>query len=60
MRIKEVIEQSISLKTHLLKDEIFLKEIEKVKDAMVKALKEGNKILWCGNGGSAADCAHAG
>ncbi|MDD4830386.1 MAG: D-sedoheptulose 7-phosphate isomerase [Bacteroidales bacterium] len=58
MRIKEVIEQSISLKTHLLKDEIFLKEIEKVKDAMVKALKEGNKILWCGNGGSAADCQH--
>ncbi|MBP1644482.1 MAG: Phosphoheptose isomerase [Bacteroidetes bacterium] len=57
-RIKQVIEESISLKTLLLKDEAFLKEIEKVKDVMVKALKDGKKILWCGNGGSAADSQH--
>lgn len=57
-RIKQVIEESISLKTLLLKDEAFLNEIEKVKDVMVKALKDGKKILWCGNGGSAADSQH--
>lgn len=57
-RIKQVIEESVSLKTLLLKDEAFLKEIEKVKDVMVKALKDGKKILWCGNGGSAADSQH--
>ncbi|MDD2530261.1 MAG: D-sedoheptulose 7-phosphate isomerase [Bacteroidales bacterium] len=58
IRIKQVIEESVSLKTLLLNDEAFLKEIEKVKDVMVKALKEGKKILWCGNGGSAADSQH--
>lgn len=57
-RIKQVIEESVALKTLLLNDEAFLKEIEKVKDVMVKALKEGKKILWCGNGGSAADSQH--
>ena len=25
---------------------------------MTRALLEGNKILWCGNGGSAADAQH--
>ncbi|MFA6806656.1 MAG: D-sedoheptulose 7-phosphate isomerase [Bacteroidales bacterium] len=58
MRIKQVIEESISLKTKLLSDEIFLNEIEEVKDVMVKALRENKKILWCGNGGSAADSQH--
>jgi len=58
MRIRQVIEESISLKTLLLKDEAFLNEIEKVKDVMVKALNDGKKILWCGNGGSAADSQH--
>ncbi|MDD4739206.1 MAG: D-sedoheptulose 7-phosphate isomerase [Bacteroidales bacterium] len=57
-RIKQVIEESVALKTLLLKDEAFLKEIEKVKDVMVKALNDGKKILWCGNGGSAADSQH--
>ncbi len=57
-RIKQVIEESVSLKTLLLKDEAFLNEIEKVKDVMVKALNDGKKILWCGNGGSAADSQH--
>jgi D-sedoheptulose 7-phosphate isomerase len=27
-------------------------------DLMVEALRAGNKILFCGNGGSAADCQH--
>lgn len=57
-RIKQVIEESVSLKTLLLNDESFLKEIEKVKDVMVKAFKDGKKVLWCGNGGSAADSQH--
>ncbi len=57
-RIKQIIEESANLKTLLLKDEVFLKEIEKVKDVMVEALKNGKKILWCGNGGSAADSQH--
>ena len=43
MRIKEVIEQSISLKTHLLKDEIFLKEnIQKMCE-----LKQSSLVKEC-------------
>src|SRR6202000_1221203 len=29
-----------------------------IADAMSKALQARNKILWCGNGGSAADAQH--
>src|ERR1700722_20295808 len=25
---------------------------------MIEALQSGGKVLWCGNGGSAADCQH--
>lgn len=33
-------------------------ELEKVSDAIVRALKAGNKVLAMGNGGSAADAQH--
>jgi len=33
-------------------------EIIKAVDILVAAYKEGNKLLLCGNGGSAADCQH--
>jgi len=32
--------------------------LEEVANRMTRALLEGNKILWCGNGGSAADAEH--
>ena len=32
--------------------------LEKISRAILKALKSGNKILFCGNGGSAADSQH--
>ncbi len=33
-------------------------EIIKAVDILVSAYKDGNKLLLCGNGGSAADCQH--
>lgn len=33
-------------------------KLETVAKRMVKALSDGAKILWMGNGGSAADCQH--
>lgn len=33
-------------------------DINKVAETMIKALKAGNKIMVCGNGGSAADSQH--
>lgn len=33
-------------------------QVEAVVDAVVTALRAGNKVLWCGNGGSAAEAQH--
>jgi len=33
-------------------------EIERASDLLIDTLKQGGKILLCGNGGSAADCQH--
>jgi D-sedoheptulose 7-phosphate isomerase len=33
-------------------------QCEAIADAMVKALRRGNKVLWMGNGGSAAEAQH--
>ncbi len=32
--------------------------IEKITEEMIKAFKSGKKVLFCGNGGSAADAQH--
>lgn len=56
--IKNIIQASIATKQQILEDENLLQTIEKVKDVMVTAFKNGNKVLFCGNGGSAADAQH--
>jgi D-sedoheptulose 7-phosphate isomerase len=33
-------------------------QVQAIVDVMVKAFKAGNKVLWMGNGGSAADAQH--
>jgi D-sedoheptulose 7-phosphate isomerase len=33
-------------------------QVEAIADALVTALRDGKKILWCGNGGSAAEAQH--
>lgn len=32
--------------------------LEKISNEIIRVLKAGNKIMLCGNGGSAADCQH--
>jgi len=32
--------------------------MEEIADRMTRALLDGNKIMWCGNGGSATDAQH--
>jgi D-sedoheptulose 7-phosphate isomerase len=31
---------------------------EQIATRMIESLRQGRKILWCGNGGSAAECQH--
>jgi D-sedoheptulose 7-phosphate isomerase len=57
-KIKNIIQASIETKQQLLQNEELLKTIEKVVDALVTAFKNGNRVYFCGNGGSAADAQH--
>ena len=56
--IKDIIQSSINVKQQILEDSNMISTIENVIDVCVKALNKGNKILFCGNGGSAADAQH--
>lgn len=42
----------------LLDAEHYRAQVERIVEAMVTALRGGNKVLWCGNGGSAAEAQH--
>lgn len=53
--IKEHIKESMSVKQTLLEQ---VDVIEKITSEIIQAFKEGNKVLICGNGGSAADSQH--
>lgn len=56
--IKSIITASIQTKEKLLADTSLLETIEKVTAAIIEAFNNGNKVLFCGNGGSAADAQH--
>ena len=49
---------SIAVKEAILADEALLSRMQLTADCMVAALKAGGKVLFCGNGGSAADAQH--
>lgn len=54
--IKEHIKESIKTKQELLEKSIV--NIQKASEILIDAINSGNKILICGNGGSAADSQH--
>ena len=54
--IKQIIKDSAEVKLSMLND--CINEIESAAKMMIDASEKGNKILWCGNGGSAADAQH--
>jgi len=56
--IQAIISESIEVKKQLLDDTKILEDINTCVEVIVQALKNGNKILLCGNGGSAADAQH--
>ena len=57
-KIREIISSSIETKQKILADETLLKTICDGVDVIVNALKNGNRVYFCGNGGSAADAQH--
>src|SRR5690349_17372508 len=57
-KITDIIKASISTKESILKDPVLLGTIEKLADIITSALRNGNRVYFCGNGGSAADAQH--
>jgi D-sedoheptulose 7-phosphate isomerase len=57
-KIKSIIEESIQLKGKLISDDTLVKTIEDVVTLLLACLKNGHRIWFCGNGGSAADAQH--
>src|SRR5215210_169812 len=56
--IKDIITKSIEVKQQVLEDEQLLSSVQKAVEVITSAFKNGNKVLFCGNGGSAADAQH--
>jgi len=56
--INRIISDSITVRQELLSDPALLEQIARVADSCIQAFRNGNKILLCGNGGSAADAQH--
>jgi D-sedoheptulose 7-phosphate isomerase len=56
--LKKNLENSIKLKTTLLNDDVILNKIEQIVNDIVTCYKNDGKVLWAGNGGSAADSQH--
>ncbi|HOP14825.1 MAG TPA: SIS domain-containing protein, partial [Lentimicrobium sp.] len=57
-RIREVFRSSIDVKELILQDENLLKSIEAATRAIINAFRMSGSVLFCGNGGSAADAQH--
>ncbi len=56
--ITQSIKDSIALKEQLLSSQSDMLTIERLGEAIAALLEQGNKILICGNGGSASDSQH--
>src|SRR5687768_378435 len=57
-QITDIIKASISTTARILKDPVLVGTIEKLANIITSALQNGNRVYFCGNGGSAADAQH--
>lgn len=52
------IKESIEAKQKLLSETKLIEDVQRVIDLIVNTYRNGGKVLFCGNGGSAADAQH--
>jgi D-sedoheptulose 7-phosphate isomerase len=57
-KIKNIIKSSIDTKQSVLQNEGLLKTITSTIDVIVNVFLNGNRVYFCGNGGSAGDAQH--
>lgn len=56
--IKGIIEESISTKQAIIDGRTLMSTTNDIANAITSCYKNGGKVLFCGNGGSAADAQH--
>jgi D-sedoheptulose 7-phosphate isomerase len=57
-RIRNKIQEAVDLKEELLKNQEFVEKISFSADKCVQAFRKSGAVIFCGNGGSAADAQH--
>ena len=57
LKIKKIFEESIEIKKKILDDK-YLINLNLISEKIYEKLSLGGKIIFCGNGGSAADAQH--
>ncbi len=57
-KIKQIVQASIDVKKLVLADDKLMQTVGDCVTIIVTAFQNGNKVLFCGNGGSAADAQH--
>jgi D-sedoheptulose 7-phosphate isomerase len=56
--IKSIINSAIDLNKLVLQNDTLLGQIKTVSEVLTQCFESGNKVMFCGNGGSAADAQH--
>lgn len=56
--IIKIIRESIAVKEAICKDEKLVQTIQQVSEVITASFRQQHKVLFCGNGGSAADAQH--
>lgn len=57
-KIKDIIQRSISVKEQVLNDDRLINDLNVLVEKITSTFNNGGKVLFCGNGGSAADAQH--
>lgn len=57
-QIESIIQKSIEVKQAIIQNKEFIEKIATISDVITEAFRNGKKVLFCGNGGSAADAQH--
>src|SRR6056300_1549751 len=58
MKIQQIIQQSIDIKSQLIENSKLIQAIDEITKSIVSCYQQDGKVLFCGNGGSAADAQH--
>ncbi len=56
--ILSAFEASVKTKQQIISNTVLIEKIERLTHKIIECYKNKGKVLWCGNGGSAADAQH--